>query len=393
MEPNDLCYVDATGFHRATYDEVLAYFNDIYRTIFGNDINIDPDTQDGDLIAAANARPLFDTILIAEAVYNSFSPAVAMSDALTRNVRINGIFRRPSTYSTVELYLVGSEGTIITNGIVQDTLNQKWLLPATVTIPFAGYITVTGTAQSAGTITTDANTITKIVTPTAGWISVNNPAVPTIGDAAETDPELRERQQISVSLPALSIVDSIEGNVASLTGVTRVKLYENDTDSTDGDGVPSHSISLVVFGGDDQEIGDTIAHTKAPGTGTYGTTSVDTYDAMGMLNIINFYRPTIADIGVEVTIARGTTYVSTTDDLIKAAVTNYINGLDIGEDVIQSKLYVPCYLDNTLPISETYEVTLIEIKRDAGSFGTANIEIDFNELAQTTIGEVTIIYA
>jgi len=97
MDPNDLCYVDATGFHRATYDEVLAYCNDIMTTIFGNDINIDPDTQDGEFIASL-ARMLFDTILVNEAVYNSFSPASAMDDALTKNVAINGIKRRPDEY-------------------------------------------------------------------------------------------------------------------------------------------------------------------------------------------------------------------------------------------------------------------------------------------------------
>jgi hypothetical protein len=112
-----------------------------------------------------------------------------------------------------------------------------------------------------------------------------------------------------------------------------------------------------------------------------------------MSNVINFFRPTIAEIGVKVTIDTGVGYVSTTDTLIKAAVTNYINGLAIGEDVIQSKLYVPCYLDNTLPVSETYEVDLIQIKRDAGAYGTANIPIAFNELAQTTLSDVEVIYA
>jgi hypothetical protein len=38
--------------------------------------------------------------------------------------------------------------------------------------------------------------------------------------------------------------------VAAVLGVTRLAAYENDTNSTDGNGIPAHALSLVVDGGD-----------------------------------------------------------------------------------------------------------------------------------------------
>src|SRR6185503_10030857 len=96
--------------------------------------------------------------------------------------------------------------------------------------------------------------------------------------------ELRARQVVSTALPSLSVMDGTVGAVANVTGVTRFKGYENDTGSADVNGIPAHSISIVAEGGDSQEIADAIARHKTPGTGTYGTTSVTTYDAQGVPN-------------------------------------------------------------------------------------------------------------
>ncbi|MFH4118034.1 phage baseplate protein, partial [Acinetobacter baumannii] len=73
-------------------------------------------------------------------VYNSMSPSTADTDALSRNVKINGIRRAVATKSTVSVVLVGVAGTIINNGIVSDKNNNRWLLPAQVVIPSEGEI-------------------------------------------------------------------------------------------------------------------------------------------------------------------------------------------------------------------------------------------------------------
>jgi len=284
-------------------------------------------------------------------------------------------------FSSVDLLIVGQAGTTILNGRAEDTISQKWLLPASVVIPLSGEITVTATAGKLGAIAASANSITKIDTPTLGWQTVNNPLPAVEGNPVESDATLRIRQSVSTALPSLSVLDGTTGAVASLAGVSRFKSYENDTNLTDADGIPPHSIAVVVEGGDSQEIGDAIAVKKTPGTGTFGTTAVTTYDQYRLPNVINFFRPTPATIGVRVTITPLQGYTTGFDVLIAQAVADVLNASKIGDDILITKLYVPANLPNNAAGS-TFDISTIEIKKDAGAYGTANITLAFNEVAE-----------
>lgn len=388
MAISDLFFLDQNGLVYPDYPTVLEQLKQEYRTIYGEDVYLEADSQDGQWIAVM-ALAMYDTMQVASAVYNSFSPATAQSDALTRNVKINGIARRSPTFSTVDLLIVGQPGTQIRNGIAEDAQNQKWILPPEFAIPLAGEVTVTARAEKIGAITTQSNTITKIATPTRGWQTVNNPLPAVPGIPVESDAALRRRQTASVAIPAQSPLDSIIGAVASLEGVARYRGYENDTNATDSDGIPAHSISLVVEGGDAQDIGDTIAIKKTPGTGTFGTTSVTTEDKFGVQNVINFFRPTPATIGVEITADALPGYLAAYEAQIKQAVAVYIEQLEIGDDVLITKLFVPANLPGT-PAGATFDITQIRIKKNTGSFGTSNITLAFNEVAECSVNDVVV---
>lgn len=378
MAINDLVYDDATGFHYPDYPTILQYFKDQYHAIYGADVYLEADSQDGQWIAIL-ALALYDTYQIASAVKNSFSPLTAQADALSRNVKINGIRRGVATYSSVDLTIIGVAGTVISNGKAKDTLDQTWILPASITIPPGGSIVVTATAEKVGAIKADPNTITKIGTPTRGWQSVNNAAAAAVGNPVETDAELRRKQTLSTALPSLSVISGIRGAVASITGVSRSRVYENDTDTVNADGIPAHTISAVVEGGDVQQIANAIALKKTPGTGTFGTTSATTYDRYGQPTIINLFRPSTATIGVEVSIVAMTGYTTGYADQIKQAVAAAITALNIGDDVLVTKLYISATLPNAA--GATYDITQIRIKTGAGAFAAANIPLAFNEVA------------
>jgi len=390
VELADLIYIDSTGFHYPDYPTILATFQGKYREIYGTDVYLEADSQDGQWVAVL-ALALYDTLQVAAKIYNSHSPTTASGDALSRDVKKNGIRRAVATYSQVDVMVTGTAGTIITNGQAEDTLGQKWNLPASVTIPPGGSITVTATADTIGAVSASAGTITKIVTVTLGWQTVTNPSAATAGNPVETDAALRTRQTISTAIPSLSIFHGLLGAIAALTGVTRLKGYENDSDTVDGNGIPGHHLSFVVEGGDSQAIGDAIALKKTPGTGTYGTTSVTTTDSQGITNIINFYRPTVATLSVEITLTALTGYTTSIGDAIKAAMAATINALSIGEAVRLSRLYVPANLFGAAE-SLTYNVTLLRIKKNAGAFGTTDITLAFNESASCDVAtNVTLI--
>ncbi|WP_404852172.1 DUF2612 domain-containing protein [Escherichia coli] len=90
--------------------------------------------------------------------------------------------------------------------------------------------------------------------------------------------------------------------------MTRHKLYENDTGATDSNGLPPHSISAIVDGGDVTEIAQTIRGNKGQGTATYGKTSVTVPDTYGNPHVISFSRSTDVPIFVAITLKVFTGY-------------------------------------------------------------------------------------
>ena len=52
-------------------------------------------------------------------------------------------------------------------------------------------------------------------------------------------------------------------------------MYENYTDTTDGDGIPPHSIWAIVAGGTDADIGAVLYAKKTAGAGFLGDVSVN----------------------------------------------------------------------------------------------------------------------
>ena len=388
MALSDLVYIDANGYHYPDYPTVLTWYQDQYKAVFGADIYIDPDSQDGQLIAIY-AMSAYDMMAMGAMLFNSFSPQFAQGMQLSKNVKINGISRLEATFSTVDLKIVGAAGTVINSGQAEDATGNKWNLPTIVTIPLAGEIIVTAISAVGGAITAGSGTITIISTPTLGWQTVTNLLAATSGRDAETDAELRLRQRTSTAQPSQTVFEGVLGGVLNIDGVTKAALYENDTDLTDSNGLPPHSISAVVNGGDTQTIGEIVALRKTIGCGTYGTTAVNVVDTMGVLNVINFYRPTEAAIKVNITVQALIGWSSSYIADIQNAIIAHIQSLDIGEDVIFVKLYVPANLAGTTAF-ETFDITAMTIAKDAGLFGTTNIALAFNELATVASTDIVV---
>ncbi|ESN50406.1 baseplate J/gp47 family protein [Enterobacter sp. MGH 16] len=373
--------VTAEGISAPDYQTILDTLTSYFQQIYGSDAYLETDSKDGQMVALV-ALAIHDANNTAISVYNCFSPATSYGAALTSNVKINGIARRGETNSTVDLVLAGTPGTSITNGTVKDTNNVIWRLPASVTIGVGGTVTVTATCSNSGAVAALAGTITTINTPTRGWASVTNPAAATVGAPAETDAELRIRQGQSVALPSLTPFEGVDGAIANVAGVTRHKLYENDTGATDSNGLPPHSISAIVDGGDVTEIAQTIRGNKGQGTATYGTTSVTVPDTYGNPHVISFSRSTDVPIYGHITLKAFTGYTSQIGVQIQQAVADYINGLTIGDDVLLSRIYSPANLGVVSGgNARYYDIQELLIGKSAGSVAAANIIIAYDESA------------
>lgn len=339
------CAINENGVYAPEFADILDELHTRYSGIYGADVYTGNDAKDEQLLGvfAAATDDLNQSVI---AAFNNFSPQTAVGVALSQVVKVNGLARLISSRSTVPVRAIGTVGVIVTGGLLADNLNRQWTL-ADFTIPVSGEIIVTATCQTEGDVSLPSGIVMTILSPVPGWQSATSSGTATPGAPVETDAALRQRQSISVAQPALTSLESIVAGVLNLTGVTRVtrvRAWENDSATTDGQGVPSHSLALVVRGGDAAEIAAAIAVRKPPGSGTFGTTSEVVMDANGVPNTIRFYFESEIAVHFMVDIHALTGYLSTTGTAITAALIAYVETLTAGETLYGGRLGAPLNL-------------------------------------------------
>jgi uncharacterized phage protein gp47/JayE len=207
-------YVDATGLHLPTYQDILDDLVASAKAIYGDDIYLEEDSADYQLLSIF-ALKSYDNMQALAYCYASRSPGTALGAGLDGVVKLNGIARKAAGYSTCDVVLTGTAFTQISGGKVKDASGNIWDLPATVVIGSGGTVTTTATCEEVGAISALPGDITEIVTPTYGWTAVNNEVAAVVGQAQETDAEVRIRQAASVALPSQALLD---GTKAAIEG-------------------------------------------------------------------------------------------------------------------------------------------------------------------------------
>lgn len=381
--------ITPTGITAPSYAEILAYLQAQYRSIYGADTYLEADSQDGQFIAVV-ALAISDANSATIASYLSFSPGTAQGAALSSNVKINGIARAVPTNSQADLTIIGQAGTVITNGVAQDQAGNKWALPATVTIPPSGTITVTAICATTGAVAAGINQINKIVTATRGWQSVTNAGIATTGAPVETDSTLRGRQKTSTALPSRTVLEGTIGAVAAVAGVTRYAAYDNDTKITDANGIPGNSLAMIVEGGDATAIASAVASKKGPGGGTYGTTSVTVPNVYGMPITISFFRPTYQVITGAMSLKALAGYTSAIGAAAQQAVSDYVNQVAIGGGPSGAVEWADALTAaNSVPGSNTFKLTALTLSGPSGT-GAPDVPLAFNQAASCTPASVVL---
>ena len=379
------CTIDATGISAPPYADILTSLQTSYRNIYGQDVNLDADTQDGQFLAII-AAAINDSNNATIAAFNAQSPSTAQGAGLSSVVKLNGLTREASSNSSVDVTIVGVAGTQILNGVVGDSvgLNTRWDLFPAITIPDSGTLIVTAICETPGNITAEIGTITKILTPVIGWQTANNATAASPGNPVEDDATLRQRQSISQGQPAQSPFSASLAAIANLPGVTRSAGYENATGSVDGNGLPANAVSFVVGGGDVNQIARTIERKKTLGTPTYGSTAIDVIDPSGNVITINFFVLALTEFPIVVTINPLPGYSDTTALLIQQALVDYINALPIGGTVYLTKAEAIASLMDS-PLNLTFDVTALTLNGVA-----ADKTIAFNHAASIQLSDVTV---
>ena len=247
-----------------------------------------------------------------------------------------------------------------------------------------------------GKIIAPANTITEIISSVGGWESTSNTQDLIVGRDQETDDDFRARIVTTEQLSNVGTLTSITSRIRNIPGVSSVVVEENDTGTVDGFGRPPHAIEVIVQGGNDDSVATEIFDTKAAGIPTFGNTTTLITDSENTLRTINYTRPVVQNIAIQVTYSQYTEETLPIDvvSAIKGIVKTEINALGLGVDVIPKRLSGPLYSGLTGLDDLVIEVQEIIASGDTpvgGSWQTSRYPISSAEYANTELVDIYVV--
>jgi uncharacterized phage protein gp47/JayE len=383
-------FIGPAGLSIPSFQDILDLYVSQFKAIYGQTIDLDnssPDFQLMSVIALAAA----DAAQAVQLDYNNRSPATAIGAALDTLVKDNGLTRKAASASTCTVTLSGVVGSVVINGQVRDINGILWNLPASVTIGGGGTVDATATCTVLGAINALVGQITGIATPTAGWTSVTNATPATLGQAVESDAQLRARQAVSVELPSITILAGTIAAIAAVPGVSRYNVLENNTGATDAFGNPPHSVTAVVEGGTNLDVATAIFNNRGIGPDTNGTVTVPVTDPnSGITMNIHFDRPTSVPIFVIANVHLGPGGTTATLTAVKTALVAYLNGLQIGEVVTYGSLVAAAMSVNPNPLVPIAWVRSLFFARTATPTTITDVALLFTEVAQGVTADITV---
>lgn len=381
-------YIDESGLKIPTYIDIREQLKNDAKAIFGQDIYLENDSQDYQWIATVSEK-IYDALQLAQLVYNNRGPSTAVDNALDGIIKINGIKRKSASYSTCLVTISGVSGTVIKDGIITDKGNIKWDLPSTITIPQSGKIDVLAVCEIPGPIVANPGDLICIYNPTYGWNGVYNSTNAELGSDIESNSKLRKRQSQSTAQPSRTVLEGTKGAIAQLKDVTRSKVYENDTKQVDSRGLPPHSITCVVEGGNDEEIANAIFLHKGPGCYTNGDITVNVTDSKGQVTPIRFFRPTYIDIAEVINIKALSGYTTAITNSIKKNIQTYLNSLEIGSSLAISSLWGIALQSMSDLANPTFSITGITVAKHGEALNSDDVDIKFNQVCRGNINYIT----
>lgn len=328
---------------------------------------------------------------IIQEVYNCGDPSKCSGAVQDKMYQINYLTRRGGTFTrqnievtvdkTVELQ--GLDGSYAdpnaTAYTVSDDAGNLWYLIDTTTLIAGTTSSLPFRAKEMGAVTPTIGTITNQVTIVGGVTNVVNELGYTIlGIEEESDAEFRIRRDRSVALAAQNSVDATVSQIFQIDGVTAVTAYNNNTNTTDANGTPAHTVWYIVGGGANTEIASAI-YTNLGGSGTRGEITVPITTISGQTININFDRPTIVPL-----------YIRFDLQVIGELAEINVNG--IKEYIATNLIYA---VGENAETSKVTEVAANAIEVDGGGAYALNVQISTGgtataEVSGTGITDATV---
>ena len=395
-------YITNRGIIVPDTSTVLGDVETEFKNVFGNDLDVSPETVQGRLIEMIARNRIF-SIQTAAAVSNMLNLQTANGFVLDDLGSLFLLSRHAATHTLVTVDLGGVPGTIIPAGIrLQTTDGNIFENVSEYTLGASPYPTFR--AVESGPVPCPANSLTIILDAVNGLETATNPAPGDVGMDLESDAEFRVRIKAGLNVNSIAILSAIKANLEALPGVRGTYLYDNYSDSSvvvDEITVPAHSILAIVDGGESADIARVLYDKKTIGAG-YCTTTTDPEITIvsetvldpiyGTTYVVKFARPKDVTISVNITVAQQDYTGSDLEGDIKTAILNWavgdnaeVDGLKIGTDI--SPFEISAAVSNTIP--EIF-IRDCKIAKGADTPSAAIITMDEAEKGVITASDITV---
>ena len=294
---------DANGIITQNLPEILEERENALRPIMGEDFIIDKTTPIGNMELADANNELAIQELVAYLIPNMLDANTAQGIFLDAICEKNRIYRKQPEHTIINLYINGKPDTSLNKGdvtVVDSVSGIYYTLNEDITINSSGKMWAHFKCDVYGEYAPSENSKFEILTPVNGLNNIERSVLVKLGRLTETDEELRTRRFNSVQQTSTTTIGSIKSVIYSLDGVKFVTYFENDTESTDENGLPMKSFEFVVDGGDSKEITDAIFVNKTIGTRAYGTTNETKKDSEGNYYTIGYTKAEQINIVMEI---------------------------------------------------------------------------------------------
>jgi hypothetical protein len=263
-------YITDTGVIVPDTSVVLSEVQAEYRAALGQDLNLDPNTPQGQLMTA-EVTGRTGLIRNNANLANQLNPNQATGVHLRSIGQLMGINDTPISRSVcLDCQIVGAPNSLFPAGSRAKNANgADFLSMIDILLDAEGKGTVSFQAASAGAIEAPVGTLTP-AQPIPGWSSVNNPAAAIVGSDRMTDYEYRVYRQNALANQSQNATRSIYSKLSQLGGIRSLVVRENDEDEimpVDGVVLEPHSVWVCINdnGGVDSEIATTLMLAKPPG--------------------------------------------------------------------------------------------------------------------------------
>lgn len=443
-----------TGFAPKTLINIKTELEAAFKGAFGNSIDLSATSVFSQLIGIMAERfaELWD---VGQAVYNATDPDSAEGEALVAVCALTGTIPRSATSSTVTIIATGTVGTVLLAGRQASvavvgtkfqTLADATIAAATAwatstvyaagdirkangniyvctdpgtsagsglgpagtgtaitdnTVEWryvgagAGYVQVSAESVETGEKTAAAFDLTVIETPVAGWNGVNNLSDAIKGQAVETDTELRVRREDELLGASRSTLDAVRIRVLEdLPNVISVTVFENSSDVTDGDGMPPHSVEVMVHspgdltGDDDDAITALVWQNVAAGISFYGnqTKTYTDVDNGNQTYTVKWSRPSLQNVYIIANIIKDPLlYPANGDDQLVDAILAVGNAYACGKNVVSSQMKAACFR-----VAGVLDVTSCYIGLSPSPASETTVSISLRQLAVFDTLRITV---